>query len=83
MSANLLLFTAIGGATALILALVIARRRASNNSLLPYPPGPKPLPVIGNVMHISLTEPWLAYTAWKKIYGGSAYAGSQRFHPTS
>lgn len=72
MSTNLSLFTAsvLGGASsAFILALVIARRRASNSGSLPYPPGPKPLPVIGNVLDISLTEPWLAYTAWKKIYG--------------
>ncbi|KAG2042217.1 cytochrome P450 [Suillus americanus] len=71
MLTNLSLITAsaFGGASALILALVIARRRASYTGLLPYPPGPKPLPVIGNVTHMSLTEPWLAYTAWKKIYG--------------
>ncbi|KAG1815622.1 cytochrome P450 [Suillus subaureus] len=53
MLTNLSLFTAsaLGSASALILALVI------------------PLPVIGNLTHISLTEPWLTYTAWKKIYG--------------
>ncbi|KAG1742522.1 cytochrome P450 [Suillus lakei] len=71
MLTNLSLFTAsaFSGAAVLILALVIARHRVSHSALLPYPPGPKPLPVIGNVMDISLTEPWLAYTAWKKIYG--------------
>ncbi|OJA17912.1 hypothetical protein AZE42_09236 [Rhizopogon vesiculosus] len=59
--------SAFGGATTLFLAFLVARRRSQAG--LPYPPGPKPLPVIGNALHISITEPWLTYTAWKKIYG--------------
>ncbi|KAG1742640.1 uncharacterized protein EDB91DRAFT_1051793 [Suillus paluster] len=27
------------------------------------------LSVIGNAEHVSIAEPWLTYTAWKKIYG--------------
>ncbi|KAG1751639.1 cytochrome P450 [Suillus paluster] len=79
---NLSLFScsAFGIATALLLVLIIARRRVHHSGLpyplgpkphsgLPYPPGPKPLPVIGNALQMSITAPWLAYTAWKKIYG--------------
>jgi len=62
--------SAFGGAAAILLAFIIAGRKV-HSSGIPYPPGPRPLPLIGNVLHISLTEPWLTYTAWKKIYGGS------------
>ncbi|KAG2153366.1 cytochrome P450 [Suillus clintonianus] len=68
---NLSLFaaSAFGGVITLFLVRVIARRRTTYSASLPRPPGPKPLPVIGNVMDISLTETWLSYTALKKIYG--------------
>jgi hypothetical protein len=40
------------------------RRRA-----LPYPPGPRPLPVIGNLLDIPKESSWLAYTKLSKTYG--------------
>ncbi|KAF5379921.1 hypothetical protein D9757_007237 [Collybiopsis confluens] len=33
------------------------------------PPGPKPLPVIGNLLDIPTERPWLRYTEWGKVYG--------------
>jgi hypothetical protein len=34
----------------------------------PLPPGPTPLPVLGNVLSVG-KEPWLTYTDWKEKYG--------------
>ena len=36
---------------------------------LPYPPGPRPLPIIGNLFDIPKQFSWLAYTQLSKKYG--------------
>jgi hypothetical protein len=36
---------------------------------LSYPPGPRPLPIVGNLFHIPKEFPWLAYTQYAKEYG--------------
>ncbi|KAF8527426.1 cytochrome P450 [Hysterangium stoloniferum] len=33
------------------------------------PPGPKKLPLIGNLLDIPRTRAWLTYTVWSKVYG--------------
>ena len=42
-----------------------SRRR----STLPYPPGPKGLPLIGNVLQTPATEIWLKAAEWGKTFG--------------
>ena len=43
------------------------------------PPGPLPLPIVGNALHMPKEQPWLKYTEWAKQYGESYLAVSQRF----
>ncbi|KAH7931186.1 cytochrome P450 [Leucogyrophana mollusca] len=54
-------------------ALLCAKRRKipTGHSL---PPGPTPLPVIGNVLSLDSREPWNTYTEWEALYGKLVYA---------
>ncbi|KAF7348392.1 Cytochrome P450 [Mycena sanguinolenta] len=36
---------------------------------LPFPPGPKPKFLLGNLFDIPTAQPWLTYTKWGKQYG--------------
>ncbi|KDQ58238.1 hypothetical protein JAAARDRAFT_35051 [Jaapia argillacea MUCL 33604] len=40
---------------------------------LPYPPGPKPDPLIGNLRQIPRKKQWITYGEWKKVYGDVVY----------
>ena len=44
-----------------------SRRRSPVNN--PLPPGPRPLPFVGNVLDINPSESWLSYMNLGKIYG--------------
>ena len=48
-----------------ILAFNDHRRRRG----LPYPPGPRPLPLIGNLLDIPKEYSWLTYTHLSKVHG--------------
>ncbi|TFK50520.1 cytochrome P450 [Heliocybe sulcata] len=48
-------------------------RSRSKTRHLPLPPGPKPLPLVGNVLDIPLKQMWLAATGWAKQYGDVVY----------
>ncbi|KAK7443503.1 hypothetical protein VKT23_015676 [Stygiomarasmius scandens] len=42
---------------------------ARNARRLPLPPGPRGLPIIGNVLDLQTTGSYLQFTEWKKKYG--------------
>lgn len=50
-----------------LIALVIPR--FERIARLPLPPGPKPLPIMGNFFQLNIARPWLTYTHWRKKYG--------------
>ncbi|KAJ7221702.1 cytochrome P450 [Mycena pura] len=58
---------AAGGAFLVALVSYVVQRR-NLNSKLPLPPGPKKLPLIGNLLDMPSTFEWLTYMKWSKKY---------------
>ncbi|KAK6535508.1 hypothetical protein TWF694_001963 [Orbilia ellipsospora] len=56
----------------LLLGLYITRRRRNTTSF-PLPPGPTPLPIIGNVHQAPKSHGWRQYLEWSKRYGPIVY----------
>lgn len=52
----------------------VVRYGMEKRKVLPLPPGPRPIPIIGNIRGIAINAPWLAYTEWGKQYGGIVYS---------
>ncbi|KAJ7460726.1 cytochrome P450 [Mycena latifolia] len=38
-------------------------------NVAPFPPGPKPLPVLGNAADLPKSQPWLTFSQWAKEHG--------------
>ncbi|KAH7922947.1 cytochrome P450 [Leucogyrophana mollusca] len=62
-----------GGLLALTLIAILGLRRRKSRGP-PLPPGPTPLPFLGNVLSINGTAPWLTYTEWGTVYGDITYS---------
>lgn len=59
------IYTVVAG---LLIGLYMVTRRQSTSSL-PLPPGPKSLPIIGNLHQAPKSYGWRTYDEWSKKYG--------------
>jgi hypothetical protein len=62
----------LAGVVAAALVFSVLKQQTSRRSL-PLPPGPKPLPLIGNLLDIPKSMVWLTYQTWSKRYGDIVY----------
>src|SRR5712675_552189 len=56
-------------AISLFLYLLSVFRDHRRRGGLPYPPGPPPWPIIGNILDIPKDAPWIAYVDMSRKYG--------------
>ena len=56
---------------ALVLWQLLSKKSRGNPQGLPLPPGPKPLPLIGNALDMPKDYPWKTFQKWCKQYGTS------------
>ena len=54
---------------ALILAWALSRKRTGRFSQYPLPPGPKGIPLVGNLWDMPKEKEWITFAEWGKQYG--------------
>ncbi|KAF9223710.1 cytochrome P450 [Gyrodon lividus] len=59
--------------TVLAIAALTGYARHRQLRALNPPPGPKGIPLLGNVLDINTSEPWLTFTQWAASYGDLVY----------
>ncbi|THU89650.1 cytochrome P450 [Dendrothele bispora CBS 962.96] len=57
----------------LVTFIVTLRYVSSRNKSTRLPPGPRGLPILGNVFQLDTERPWVTYGKWKKRYGPLVY----------
>ncbi|KAI0723229.1 cytochrome P450 [Earliella scabrosa] len=71
--------TNIFAALAVGVAYIVYRllsKATSRRGLAPLPPGPRPLPLIGNLVDLPKSHAWLTFSKWGDIYGGIVHVSA-------
>lgn len=55
----------------ILLGIYLIRVISARNKRGPFPPGPKPLPIIGNVLDMPKSHEWFKFSEWAAQYGES------------
>ncbi|KAG1795307.1 cytochrome P450 [Suillus plorans] len=71
MSPSLMTFQVFFTIICLFLAVYRVRQKSSSN--LSFPPGPKGLPVLGNLLDLDGSQPWISFTQWASTRGNVVY----------
>jgi hypothetical protein len=64
---------AVGGSLFLLYLFFNRRRRVSPHARLPLPPGPKPVPILGNAPQFPQGRWYETFSEWSKTYGDMIY----------
>jgi len=55
--------------TAIAVGCIVVARLTRRKSRFPLPPGPKALPVIGNLLDVPQTSAWKTFSEWSGKWG--------------
>jgi len=54
--------------------LYLVKQLVTKKNPAPFPPGPKGLPLLGNLADMPSVKPWLTFTEWGQKYGDISHA---------
>ncbi|KAF8999671.1 cytochrome P450 [Cyathus striatus] len=73
---KVMLFLLYGVEFGIAISAVKAYSYLRSRTLAPLPPGPKGLPLIGNIADLPKSKLWETFSQWGDIYGGMVYIGA-------